>query len=545
MSTGVSSGKEPPDKTQGSDHESMETSSVIGDDRDVNPEVVDDVENSEENSGENNTEVTPVVQSYASACNVSVNDHDEIVDVLRIVLKKTKPGANYFLKPKEKAKLIFMQLGVPRHNVIGIDQEDFRTIKVHLNCVAAPWKIAHSIEVRDGLITLPMRMFRRYTKVLVMNAGVETRPIEVTKMLSHFGSFGDCVEVRELTYFENADVSKLTLEEKMMRGVKTGDFEVQMFITKNIPSFAMLESGKRVRVKYPSQPVTCGRCMQGIRGCKGGANAAKCEKKGGEKLDFANWWSILITPNESAAPTQGEQQKPETGEETVIPNTILRIEGLGKKAGPEWVRLYLSVCLNRTLEDAELKQSESKLAWEVSGLSPEEIQKILQTVSGTHFKGKTVYCVPVVTNVEPLTTPPPPPSETGSGGETAETASEDVSGEDQKTPTKSSEGLEESEDDDEDFEKVERKRRSEEKKKRQKAAKEQAAVDKAAEDELQKNLLASGGKSPGGRGKGGAYVSSRKRKDKPSPGKSPSSNAAARSSKRGKQGAAAAPAATQ
>ena len=427
-----------------------------------------------------------------------------------------------------------MQLGVPRDNVIGIDQEDFRTIKVHLNCAAAPWKIAHSIEVKDGLITLPMRMFRRCTKVLVMNAGVETRPIEVTRMLSHFGHFGSPVQIRELTYFENADVSKLSLEEKMMRGLKTGDFEVEMFITKNIPSFAMLESGKRVRVKYPAQPATCGRCMQGIRGCKGGANASKCEKKGGEKIDFVNYWSILIAPNETAAPRVGEQQdeiEARKGEEAVVPNTILRIEGLGKKAGPEWVRLYLSVCLNRFVEDEQLKQSESKLAWEVSGLSPEEIQSVLQTVSGTHFKGKTVYCVPVVTNVENLNTPPPPPSESGAGegDDPAQAAREDgAGGEPPKTPEKASENAED--DEDEDFEKVERKRKSDEKKKRQKAAKEREVAEKAEEDKLQKNLLS-------GKTKDTSKVSTRKRREIPasSPGKSPTSNgAAARPSKRGK-----------
>ena len=250
MSAGNLSGKDPPDKDN-PDQEAMNVSITLSE-HDETP-----------------AEEAPVVPALTYASAVTSNEEtDEIVDVRRIVLKKTKPGANYHLKDWERGRLVFMKLGIPRDKVVGIDSEDFRTIRVHMNSAAAPWKIAHSIEVKDGLITLPMRMFRRYTKVVVKNAGVDTDPSTITQMRR---------------YFENADLSKLSLEEKMMRGLKTGDFEVQMFITKSIPSFAMLVTGKRVRVQYPSQPATCGRCMQGIRGCKGGANAAKCEKNGGEK----------------------------------------------------------------------------------------------------------------------------------------------------------------------------------------------------------------------------------------------------------------------
>ena len=510
MSAGNLSGKDPPDKDN-PDQEAMNVSITLSE-HDETP-----------------AEEAPVVPALTYASAVTSNEEtDEIVDVLRIVLKKTKPGANYHLKDWERGRLVFMKLGIPRDKVVGIDLEDFRTIRVHMNSAAAPWKIAHSIEVKDGLITLPMRMFRRYTKVVVKNAGVDTDPATITQMLSHFGHFGDLVQIKERMYFENADLSKLSLEEKMMRGLKTGDFEVQMFITKSIPSFAMLVTGKRVRVQYPSQPATCGRCMQGIRGCKGGANAAKCEKNGGEKLDFNNWWDILIAPSETEARQPGGQPEMcEGGEEAAIPNTVLRIEGLGKKAGPEWVKLYLSTCVNRTLEDVELKQSENKLAWEVSGLSPEEVQKTLQTVSGTQFKGKTVYCVPVVTDIQSANNSSSPSSESGSGGETEKGTEEASIEEIPKTPEKA----QAEDDEDGDFEKVERRRKSAEKAEkaeRKKLAKEKAATEAKAEAEVQKDLLKSPGKSPG------KQVNTRKRdRGKVSPDKAEAAAATGRS-KRGK-----------
>ena len=105
---------------------------------------------------------------------------------------------------------------------------------------AVPWRIAHSVEVRDGLITLPMRMFKRLTKVKLMNVGVQTSNIDVVNMLKKFGTFEETFEVKETRYYEDVyDVSNLTMEEKMLKGVKDGNREVKMYIKKNIPNDLM------------------------------------------------------------------------------------------------------------------------------------------------------------------------------------------------------------------------------------------------------------------------------------------------------------------
>ena len=99
-----------------------------------------------------------------------------------------------------------------------------------------------------------------------MGVGVQTNEMEVVDMLKHFGTFEDTFQVRETRYYEHADMSKLTMEEKMLKGVKDGDREVQMYISRAIPSFCLLENVRRVRVRYPAQPVPGPRCHQGIRG---------------------------------------------------------------------------------------------------------------------------------------------------------------------------------------------------------------------------------------------------------------------------------------
>ena len=69
--------------------------------------------------------VTTYAQKVANSPAQESDSRRAIQDVLRIVLKKTEAGASYHLKDKERANLVFVRLGVPRENVIGIEMEDF------------------------------------------------------------------------------------------------------------------------------------------------------------------------------------------------------------------------------------------------------------------------------------------------------------------------------------------------------------------------------------------------------------------------------------
>ena len=196
---------------------------------------------------------------------------------------------------------------------------------------------------------------------------------------------------------------------KLLLGIKNGDVETKMYIDKHIPSFCLLPSGRKVRVRYSAQPVTCARCHQGIRGCRGNANAAKCEKAGGKAVPLAEYWEILTGGD--------DKEKQKGGEETVIPGNTLLVEGLGKEAGVAWLKLFLGQCLCGSWdENVEITRSEDKLSWEVKGLSPEDIRKTLEMVSGTQFKGRTTYCTPVVTS-NPLFKPQSSDSESESTGD--------------------------------------------------------------------------------------------------------------------------------
>ena len=444
-------------------------------------ETVENTENTERALVLANTDETEQ-RTFADAA-ASAGTDSEVKDILRIVLKKTDKSANFFVSDKQKGYLVFKLLDIPKEKVVGIDQEDFRTIRVHLNTWSEPYKVAYSVQVKDGLVTLPMRMFRRNTRVRIQRAGIGTDKDEITEMLSHFGTIEE--DVHWCNYFEDhPHPNTLSEEEQMMRGIRSGDATVRMFISKPIPNFCLLSSGRKVRVRYNAQPVNCARCFQGIRGCRGNGNAAKCEKAGGKAVPLAEFWKIITAEAEEQRAQRGD------GEETSeIPGNILLVEGLGKEAGIEWLKQFLSSgSLMRSMEAAldtcKVRRSKDKKTFEITGLSPVDIRGILEGCSGTQYRGRTVYCTPVVASGNSLFE-----SESESGQSDAEEDKEKENDDDEK---ESGDENENGNDDDvlpmasatppkdkEGFQAVETKSQEKKRKKEEKAARDKA--DKAAE----------------------------------------------------------------
>ena len=108
--------------------------------RGAESEVAESMENLERASVLADTRNT---RTFADAAVLARND-SEVKDILRIVLKKTDGSASFFFSDKQKGYLVFKLLDIPKEKVVGIDQEDFRTIRVHLNTWAEPYKVAWS-----------------------------------------------------------------------------------------------------------------------------------------------------------------------------------------------------------------------------------------------------------------------------------------------------------------------------------------------------------------------------------------------------------------
>ena len=88
------------------------------------PDKVNDQDNGTEQPMEESSSDAAIMpaQSYAAAAAAENTDNEKVVDVRRIVVKKTKT--------KEKAKLVFMSLGIPRTHV-GTISELFFTPELH------------------------------------------------------------------------------------------------------------------------------------------------------------------------------------------------------------------------------------------------------------------------------------------------------------------------------------------------------------------------------------------------------------------------------
>ena len=411
----VNGAKEPPDKTAQGASEASETFTTAPSSPAATPA-------STPPSGAVPSLTAPGLGTYSSAAAGSGSESNEIVDIINIVLKKTKQGVSYYLGHKEKANLVFFLLKIPRAAVVGIDQSDHRTIQVYCREKADRWRVSHSIQIKEGLITLPMRMFKRLTNVRVQWAGVKTSDEEIIEMLRKFGTFQqDPPPVKKCTYYETADEDKLDIQERMMLGLENGDKEVQMFINKHIPSYALLPKGRKVRVWYNIQPATCSRCGQGIRGCKGKANAAKCQAAGGKQIPLIEQWK-LVTAEAEAEASEAEQAS------TI--NSI-RMEGTNINANEEGIMTMLSPGLKRTLDKEQMQRSEDGKAWTITGLAPVEIRDILEQVSGTQHAGRTIFVTPILFET-PIDPPPNEQSGDPSQVDRSSDAQEKEDGDDEK-----------------------------------------------------------------------------------------------------------------
>ena len=97
----------------------------------------------------------------------------------------------------------------------------------------------------------------------------------------------------------------------MMKGIKSGDATVRMFISKPIPDFCLLP---KARSSNSIQRPACEMCtmLPRIRGCRGDGNVAKCEKAedNGKAVPLAEYWKIIT------AEAEEQRAQKRDGEET-------------------------------------------------------------------------------------------------------------------------------------------------------------------------------------------------------------------------------------
>ena len=304
--------------------------------------------------------------------------------------------ASFKCSPGEISTLVFKTLKIPKDNVITFEQRRMNEIDVHtIGIDPEKYKVAMQIKIKDGLYTMPMRAMRRPTKVSVDWVGYLTPDSCFLKLMSYFGEVVDGKVYHHL-HLENKPLNKCSEDEKFIKGKPNGNKWAWVYLDRDLPSYGLMEpedSTKddpwRVRIHYQRQPETCARCHQGRRGCRGKANAKKCRDKKGPKIDFEDYWRVLI-----AAPIQQR-----TGDEVNLTANKLRLEGFTKKdvtEGKEEVMKLLATFIHRDIADDEIVWNEKRRSVIIKDVTPAEINKAVEKVGGTRHQGRTIFVVPML-----------------------------------------------------------------------------------------------------------------------------------------------------
>ena len=197
--------------------------------------------------------------TYASASQATITNHPYS---LNIFFKKNN-NVNTSLSVEDKAKLIFNRICVPEGKCLGIDdsKRDRLTIIVDGTVPIYSLHVQFSFEAKTGLFTKPIAPVVRQKRVLIFYTDYNVEDEKIVSALSIFGKITS--EVEHQVYEPKADASDL---EKKMKGIKKADRMVMMKITRNIPSFIIID-GKKAKIVYDGQARNCGRCLNRLHVC--------------------------------------------------------------------------------------------------------------------------------------------------------------------------------------------------------------------------------------------------------------------------------------
>ena len=135
-------------------------------------------------------------------------------------------------------------------------------------------------------------------EVEVKMVGLNTSEEAIKESLSYFGEVLNIQYMPiKLTDAEMADpITRLMAELERGRGERM----VQMILTRNIPSFIIIDN-RKARIHYTGQEWTCKRCFLSFKnGCRGSGKADVCEEKQTPVVPLKVLWSRWIAANPKA-----------------------------------------------------------------------------------------------------------------------------------------------------------------------------------------------------------------------------------------------------
>ena len=327
------------------------------------------------------------------------------IEKFYIHLQKTEEDTSFMLKPQELSRLVHRKFGFPKEAIAGIEQKVPQVITVTTKGIDSKkfeTNVAH--EVKYGILTYPQKVTERKVKVTLKNIGADTDDGKVKQWLSAFGrptedpGIKECFKVRADETDENV---------KAMSSYFNGDKSYFIFLERNIPTFGYWQDdedtdqdsrGRRIVVKYSGQPPTCGRCHKTeAQGCKGKANASRCETNGGERIELQDFWRI-ITSQPTTLPSKDT-------EENDIRCNAVKINNVHKDVTIEDIRSLLLPAISRLIEPEDIERTRTQNQIIFRNLTNPEANAVLQHVGGKLLKGRTITAC-LVASLTPSKTSP-------------------------------------------------------------------------------------------------------------------------------------------
>ena len=296
-------------------------------------------------------------------------------------LKRTKGSeTSYALSNKEKARLIFRQLKLPRDNgmVIGYCEKLPRCFRIVVNerLEIERYLPAHELEIRRGLTVMPMKERKSEVVVEISRIPYETPAEEIKKTMALFG------KIKEIRHKKATALSENEARDddiKLLVGLKTGVREVEMEVHRNIPSFVMID-GRKAKSWYRGQEWFCQNCLKSHKKCPSGGDKEKCKKEKNPTMTFEVMWEKVLADT-GARLRMGSQEEYET--DTLKIDCLP--EGVSHSEIVKWFKDNASVYILENQLFREEVPEGHKPVWFLNGLESRMMKQILSVLHGLEW----------------------------------------------------------------------------------------------------------------------------------------------------------------
>ena len=273
----------------------------------------------------------PPVQTLSYA---NIMSKDIKFKFINCYLKRAKSSETPFtLTMKEKARLIFVQLRLPREKgmVLGYCEQMTKCFRIVVNekLQLDKYLPSHEIEIRKGLTIMSMKERKSETMVEVSRLSYETSDEEIVKSLSIFGKVKSIKRKEVVVTDKELEDPDIRLLSQLQ--IKTNIRNVEMDVFRNIPSFIPI-SGKKARIFYHGQEWSCKECLHSFKKCPSNGNKDDCKQKKNPKLSLEKLWSKI---------TKESEQRPRMNSSEEFQVKTMRIDGVLEGMTREQIALWM------------------------------------------------------------------------------------------------------------------------------------------------------------------------------------------------------------